>query len=445
MSIINNVLKDLESRSSRFTPIEVAAASSGVTAQNRSKTVMSILLPGLIVFTMAVIYYQIIYKPEINQTLEAAVVSPSDAVLPEMDNTSTRKPVVNQITGLQIRETVSDVSLEFSMHEKAVSYLKERSENSFIYHLKNIHSEIEAPRINSNRWIENLELRARQQGIDVILRTVPGVLVNTAQVKDRGENLWTIKLEKLPDPITVAKLESVVVQPQIKSEEVINTGSKSQTAKVNETKAPLEEKAPEEPVKVEIKSTSQSLSDSAKLNKAVELIRAKQWHNAEILLRGLMHGPLDFSAKKQLLVLYSRSGDTGNYFKLAKRSYQQYPQQSLFRTAFARALFQQQQYLQAINLLHNAAQLDSVQHALLAASYQRKDQHQKAVEHYHHALKLDGRQARNWIGLGISLEHEAKLEKALQSYQTALRLGNLNERLIQFVEQRSRMLKKVMN
>ncbi|NNE63098.1 MAG: tetratricopeptide repeat protein [Gammaproteobacteria bacterium] len=205
------------------------------------------------------------------------------------------------------------------------------------------------------------------------------------------------------------------------------------------------EKVEKAAVKVEIKTADQSQIASLKLNKAIELIRAGQLQKAEPLLQVLINGPMELSARRQLLALYALSGNSSSYLELARQSQQRYPQQSIFNTELARALFQHQQYPEAINLLQNAGELDSAQHALLAASYQRNNQHQKAVEHYHHALKLDRGQSRSWIGLAISLEHEAKFNKALQSYQTALRLGNLNERLIQFVEQRSRKLKQVIN
>ena len=437
MSIINNVLKDLESRPSRFTPIEIAVAEPGQVERNTKKVLLLILLPVLVVLTAAAFYYHMIYESDRNRVVVADIAILDKSVLPTTESAPVVKPVQNRLSGLQIRESTSEVSLEFSLRERPVSYLKERSGNLFIFHLKNVHSEIEAPKITDNRWIESLQIQTSQQGIDVVLKTASAVLVNTAQTNDRGENLWTIRLEKLPDPATLARLETVVLEPVIKPEVVasIETGPKA-------VKPAKTEKAP---VKVEIKTVDQSQNASAKLTKAVELIRDRQWQEAEPLLKSLIDGPLDFSARRQLLVLYKSSGKSSSYLEFAKQAQQRYPQQSIFSTELARAFLHQQQYPQAINLLQNAGDLDATQHALLAASYQRTNRHQQAVEHYHHALKLDQGQARNWIGLGISLEHEAKLEKALQSYRTALRLGNLNERLTDFVEQRAREITKVIN
>ena len=444
MSIINNVLKDLESRPHRFTPIEVAAVGRSIVDHSRSKTIMLVLLPGLIILTIAFSYFQVAYQAEKQPIAEIPVAEQVHRGISQTANAVVIEPPSNQITGMQIRESESEISFEFSMRDKAVSYLKERSENSFIYHLKNIDSEIEAPRINNNRWIENLDILTVAQGIDVVLTTVPGVLVNTAQLENQNEVLWTIRLEKLPDPVVVARLPVVDESPEIPT---VVTDTRPAQAVDNAPKVALQarQNTQSEPVKVEIKSTGPSLDVSARLNKAIQSMHAGQWQQAEELLQSLLGGTLDITARKHLLAVYSSSGKDDQFFSFARQSQLRYPQQAVFRTQYARSLFNKQQYSELIRLLQNAGELDSPQYALLAASYQRMDQHQKAVEHYHHALKLDKRQARNWIGLGISLEHEARLEKAFQSYQTALRLGNLNEKLIEFVEQRSKMLKKVIN
>lgn len=432
MSVINNVLKDLESRSSHFTPIDIASVDGGTVEQSSMSRVLVVALAALLAICGLGIWYyqfqsfpvQLVKSSPVVDTAVKPIVVEAETIKSEII-----KPDLNQIIGLQIRESTSHISLEFAMREKAVSYLKERAENSFVYHIKNIDSEIETPRISGNRWIEKLSIRDSQQGVDVTLQTVAGVLVNTEQYQKQGETIWTIRLEKLPDPVVVAKLETVVEEPVA---EVVPM----KVEVIGAVKAP---------VKVEIKSASEALSEFGQLNKASELMQKAQWQSAETLLLGLVNGPQDFVARKQLLGIYGQPGYSGKYADFTRRSSERYPQQALFKTEYARSLFQQQAYKEAINLLKSVEQLDSKQQALIAASYQRIDQHGKAIEHYHHSLKLNKQDARNWIGLGISLEHEAKLEKALQSYQTAARLGNLNQRLRQFVEQRSRLLKKVIN
>jgi MSHA biogenesis protein MshN len=89
--------------------------------------------------------------------------------------------------------------------------------------------------------------------------------------------------------------------------------------------------------------------------------------------------------------------------------------------------------------------LDADQEALLAASYQRLDQHEAAIQHYQLALQQDAKNARNWVGLAISQEQSAAFGAALDAYQQASRLGGLNTRLRDFVERRSEKLQQVVN
>ena len=122
-----------------------------------------------------------------------------------------------------------------------------------------------------------------------------------------------------------------------------------------------------------------------------------------------------------------------------------YPDAALFKTEYARSLFQTAAYRAVIELFANDTSIDVNQQALVAASYQRLDEHQDAVKHYRLALAQNANNARNWIGLGISQEHTAALEEALNSYQRAVKLGGLNSRLRAFVDARSSTLSQVLN
>jgi MSHA biogenesis protein MshN len=130
---------------------------------------------------------------------------------------------------------------------------------------------------------------------------------------------------------------------------------------------------------------------------------------------------------------------------LLQSSLLEYPQDQFFRTEYARSLFASGAYRETIAQLDEEAVLDASQQALLAASYQRLDQHEAAIRHYQLALQQDEKNARNWIGLGISQEQNAAFDAALDAYQQASRVGGLNARLQAFVERRSEKLRQVLN
>jgi len=448
MSVINNMLKDLETRSSQFTLTEVATVGSAVAPKPKPTSGLTItLITTLLAVGLIFLYFQFPYSRgdaviPVNAIVDATAVP----VAPARTLIEPEVAPVNQIIGLQMKETTDNLSLQFSLREKAISYLKERSENRFVYHLKDIRSEIVAPKIRDNRWIEQLSINPRDQGVDIIFRTTSRVLVETREQRQDGEQIWSIKLMKLPQPVTTAQpaetSPKAIVAPPVK-QAVQPIASHSHT-KVKPG-IPATPNVEARVVKLDIKSSQPLLNTGEKLQRATVLIKKRRWQEAEILLKGLIDGPQDLAARTQLLGIYRKNGQTGRFSALVRESIKRYPQQSIFKTEYARSLYKLDAYQSVIALLQNIDDADATQLALLAASYQRLEQHQQAVRYYQQSLDKNGRQARIWIGLGISQEQTAQLEGALQSYRMATMLGNLNTRLQTFVGKRTRQLEQTLN
>jgi tetratricopeptide (TPR) repeat protein len=445
MSVINNVLKDLESRSSQFVPIEINSVESAVTekpVRSRNFTIpIFVLLAAAALFW----FYQNQQKPAVViNTPERVTETPVVVVPVTPELVEIVEP--NQIIGLQINESADHMSLEFSLREKVISYLKERSENIFVYYLKDVRSEIVAPVIRDNQWIEQLSISPAGEGIDITFRTVSGVLVETRQQLQDGEQLWAIKLKKAPEAKVIVKLVEVP-SPVAKQQAPVESVQVETADNGNQPEAGAAVEAIVEPkvVKLDIRSSQPKLSPDEQLQKAVNLLRKRRWSQAEGLLQGLIDGPNDLVARRHLLSLFEQIRATSRFSALLGASIERYPQESVFQTAYARSLFKTGAYQDVIENRQNIDNANATQLALIAASYQRLDQHQAAVDYYRQSLDQDGRQAKNWIGLGISQEHTAQLKDALRSYQIAARLGGINARLQAFIEKRSGQLVKAIN
>ena len=448
MSVVNNMLKDLETRSSQFTPIEIATVGPAVAPRPKPTSGLTItLITTLLAVGLIFLYFQFPYSRGDAVIPDKAIVEAT--ALPGTPALTLIEPEVapvNQIIGLQMKETIDNLSLQFSLREKVISYLKERSENRFVYHLKDIRSAIIAPKIRDNRWIEQLSISPRDQGVDIIFRTTSSVLVETREQRQDGEQIWSIKLMKLPQPVAKAQTAETSpkekVAPRVKkSVQPIATHSHIKV----KPGIPATSKVEARVVKLDIKSSQPRLSTGEKLQRATVLIKKRRWQEAEVLLKGLIDGPQDLAARTQLLGIYRKIGQSGRFSALVRESIKRYPQQSLFKTEYARSLYKLDAYQSVIALLQNIDDTDATQLALLAASYQRLEQHQQAVRYYQQSLDKNGRQARIWIGLGISQEQTAQLEGALQSYRMATMLGNLNTRLQIFVGKRTRQLEQTLN
>ena len=228
-------------------------------------------------------------------------------------------------------------------------------------------------------------------------------------------------LFRSPDPVPV---------------EVVSAAVAPQTAAVA---------TPTGPVEIDIKSTNPNNASINQLEYAVELINSRRVAEAEALLTGLLGGVEDFGARQHLLALYGSQKLVERERRLLRESMAKYPDAALFKTEYGRSLFHAAAYRQVIQLFPNEISIDASQQALVAASYQRLDEHEDAVKHCRVALAQDANNARNWIGLGISQENTAALEEALDSYQRAAKLGSLNSRLRAFIANRSNTLKQVLN
>jgi tetratricopeptide (TPR) repeat protein len=445
MSIINNVLKELESRSSQFKPISVK--SVGTVASTPS-----IFLPIILTFILLVViglFFWFNKAPNENIGVAIDNVS-SEAFINEnevievitMTESAPREVsqiITNKVIGMQFSESNEAISLEFSLLKRAVSYLKERSEKVIVYHLKDIKNEIIAPVILNNRWIKSLSMTAQAGGIDINIITWANVLVETQQQQIEEEIVWTITFNKLPDPIeTTTMISSQATQPvntrvTTKSDDKIS--SKDDAKLRNQAKV----------VKVEIKSTDKHSDIVRQFKKAQALIKQKKFTLAENLLLGLLDSTQDLAARESLVIVYKRAQKRRLLNELVKESISRYPSNHIFRTSHAESLFQINAYQRVIDFLLTQTELNAVQLALNGASYQRLDQHQAAADFYRKSLQIETTQPKNWIALGLSEEHNANLKQALLAYRSASKQGGLNAKLTEFVEERIKVLETVIN
>ena len=457
MSIINNVLRDLEQRSSQFTPVGVTSAGGVVDSKPRyfMPALLSFLLLLVCVFGFW-LYQQGKPGTDLLEVISFSNVDPVVAT-PAIESPVTGEALplisdarsVNQLIGMQFRESNDAISLAFSLREKVVSYLKARSEYGFIYHLKDIDSEIIAPVISDNRWIERLTITPQAGGLDIGISTLAGVLIETQQQQIGGEQVWEITLTKIPDPVEIAPLHiaqnSQTFIASGKNSELVQMNVPASDKVENLSDTGQEATVDKKVVKLEIKSRSTGSDAVEQLKAARTLVQQRQYKEAEAKLLELLGGSQDLVARETLLVVYKRNKQSARHNVLTYESMKRYPQHAVFATVNAQSLFQQGAYQRVIEFLQGQQNQNAVQLALIGASYQRLDQHSAAANFYRQSLKIDSSQSRNWIALGLAEEHNANLPQALAAYRTAKNQGNLNSRLIEFVDKRSKILEKVIN
>lgn len=88
------------------------------------------------------------------------------------------------------------------------------------------------------------------------------------------------------------------------------------------------------------------------------------------------------------------------------------------------------------------ARNDADYHGFLATLLQRADRHDEAINHYMVALAGDSMMPSWLIGLGISLQATDRLAEAQEAFQRAQNNANLSPDLAQFVDQRLKQIRQ---
>lgn len=151
-------------------------------------------------------------------------------------------------------------------------------------------------------------------------------------------------------------------------------------------------------------------------------------------------------SREMLAGIYIKSGRYVEAAELLREGIRVVPTYSLFAKLYARVLLEQNNPLLAIKVLENSATALDVEpdyHALLAATYQRVKNHEKAIGIYLKLVKVKASVGVWWLGLAISLEKSGKNKEALDAYQRAQKTGSLKAGLVKFTNNRVSALKEI--
>lgn len=168
-----------------------------------------------------------------------------------------------------------------------------------------------------------------------------------------------------------------------------------------------------------------------------------QLHNmrrAEQQLRqALVIEPTHVRARELLAGVLIKQGRWIETADLMQQGVQVLPANVVFIKLYARTLMQLNRDPQAIKLLRDHAPplaQDPDYFALLAALYQRQQDHLAAANTYSQILKLRPDTGIWWVGLGISLEALGKQQQAQQAYARARQTGTLRGDLARYTDNR---------
>lgn len=155
--------------------------------------------------------------------------------------------------------------------------------------------------------------------------------------------------------------------------------------------------------------------------------------------RALKTEPSHLKSREGLIALTLSQGRKVEASKLLEEAVAHHPQSGQFAMLHARLLAEQGDTAAAISALEQAMGHNEQQpqlFALAAALYQQQRSFDNSIRAYQRALQLQPHQANWWMGLAISLESAAKNEEAISAYKEAQQRGGLNSESKNYVQQR---------
>lgn len=163
----------------------------------------------------------------------------------------------------------------------------------------------------------------------------------------------------------------------------------------------------------------------------------KQWREA------LRVEPRHILSREGLAGLYLSRGRNVEAADILTAGLKYHPGHGPFATLYARLQVQNGQLDRAVTVLEQALETQAQNadfYAFLAALYQRQKAFEKSIAAYQRALSLQSHQGIWWMGIGISLEGAGKPTEAITAFKEAKKSGNLPTKLRDYVDARLRAL-----
>lgn len=193
------------------------------------------------------------------------------------------------------------------------------------------------------------------------------------------------------------------------------------------------------------KSSNRLAPEKRAYQEGLKAMQQGRWASAaEHFTRALRSQPKMLRARVQLITSLQQQGELEAAVKQMQQGLAQRPENPLLRKQYARYLLDQKDYAPAIELLQSAplpaVSGDPDYHALLAALLQQAGRFAAAGQVYRQLLQVRTDNALWWFGLALALDQAQDHEEASQAYKQALALPQLQDHLRAYSRERLRVL-----
>ncbi|MBN1378529.1 MAG: tetratricopeptide repeat protein [Gammaproteobacteria bacterium] len=431
MSVINQMLKDLDNRQKQSagmqfaTALHLRSATDNTSAQRREVMLWSVLLVCAVLLCLLLWQGGEINFPFPTAQQKKVVTTLSDPKVRQALQNLAIKDVQITNAGWQFhRSGAASLNLHFSRlpDEPITQTNKPNGETEFV--MPSVNLEAALPILNAeDSPIESYQFNQRER--DLVLTVKPAASVDlTISSKPTGtEEQVSWVLTATPVMEQVAE----TVKPVATVRKPVHTVNSSAT----DNHKPTIKK-----VKIPRASYQRALNylQEARVAPAVTELQ-----------KVLQQNPADNESRELLANLYRQTGRSTEAIVLLQEGIKIDPSYLAFTRIYADSLIANGQLEQAARVLGNSAgyaQNDADYHALQAAVAQRLSRHQLAIGYYMKALEIQPKNGAWWMGLAISLEALDKNEAAAGAYAAAIDSGQLKSELLTYVNARLQSLER---
>lgn len=410
MSLINQMLKDLEKREKSTKNIEISLSglqSAIHSSQNRSQKkdwmIGFLFIIGVSLLLM-MIHHQF-YLHRLKQMESIQNSNNADAVKKIITDTvaaNTQAALPTLLTGMTLQLQEGKTELRILLNQDTLyTITQDPSRNELTLTLDRTNLVADLPPIDyQNSAIRNIEMLNDPNGdLKIILLLKSGITLNYLNLNQTHQS------------------------PELQ----INLSAEENALPTNENNKMF-------------KRAVVTFNAEQQYTEALNLSARNKFKMAEMILTALLEKvPDHYPARELLIKLLIQTGNETKAADQLEVGLQLQPDYPAFLMLKAQLLVNQGKINNALTLLQSDApsiEKNPEYHAFIAALYQRQGQTVLAEKLYERLIVLNPSQATWWIGLGVALESNGENESAKEAYSHAMNSDKLNPELKAFLDER---------
>lgn len=439
MSLINDMLRDLDQRKSAYPQQQGVAEGVRVTpaANSRDRRFARnwVWLVAVVSVLMLLAFAWHLYgelEPRVLQNSTPLVAennTASEAFEPAASQVAQRQaPAFSDILAVEVHAVTGGARIEISL-SAPVQHRVLRNGQQLIIDLPATRLTEALPNLTRHPLISAVDVLTHAAGIQLEVDVTRPVNLQTSMVS-KQQTLLVVELIAVENESRGLAVDVAETAVQTNAGAVV-----ADTPRIGSATASFEK-------------TSRQLTlaerDKQANQQALQDMRNGRTQVALQQLTQLLDGyPEAHQSRATLIALRISQGQLDQAQQLLSQGLQLAPEQLAFIKLKARILLSQQRPAAAVTELerHQQGEQDQEYLALLASAAQRDGQHQRAATLYQQLLQMNDRQAPWWIGLAISQEALNQKNAALNAYWQARELPGISPALKRYAEGRIKQLK----